>query len=52
MDLALIIKKLNLSLTTPKEATPVNQTSTTDWQMAVRRDNINFLNQIRYFSIN
>ena len=32
--------KLNLWLTAPKGATPVNQTSATDWQIAVRRDNV------------
>jgi hypothetical protein len=32
--------KLNLWLTAPKGATPVNYTSATDWQMAVRRDNV------------
>ena len=30
-----ILKNLNLWLTAPKGATPVNQTSATDWQMAV-----------------
>ena len=34
------IKKLNLWLTAPSGATPVNQNYTTDWQMAVRRDNV------------
>ena len=33
-------KKTNLWLTAPKGATPVNLTSATDWQMAVRRDNV------------
>ena len=56
------LKKLNLWLSAPKEATSVNYTSATDWKMAVRRDNavlssiksinVYFLNQIRYFSIN
>ena len=32
--------KLNLWLTAPKGATPVNQTSATNWQMAVGRDNV------------
>jgi len=32
--------KLNLWLTAPKGATPVKQTSATDWQIAVRRDNV------------
>ena len=32
--------KLNLWLTAPKGATPVNQTSATDWQITVRRDNV------------
>ena len=32
------LSKLNMWLTTPKGATPVNYTSATDWQMAVRRD--------------
>ena len=32
--------KLNLWLTVPKGATPVNQTSTTDWQMAAQWDNM------------
>ena len=51
-----------MCLTAPKGATPVKETSTTDWQIAVRRDNvistmlrqvynIGFLNQIRYFPI-
>ena len=31
---------LNLWLTAPKGATPVNQTSATDWQIAVQRDNV------------
>ena len=36
-----IIKiKLNLWLTAPKGATPVNLSSATDWQIAVRRDNV------------
>ena len=35
-----ILLKLNLWLTTPKGAAPVNQTSATDWQMAVQRDNV------------
>ena len=35
-----ILNKKNLWLTAPKGATPVNQTSATDWQMAVRRDNV------------
>ena len=34
------LKKLNLWLRTPKVAIPVNYTSATDWQMAVRRDNL------------
>ena len=33
-------KKLNLWFTAPKGAKPVNQTSATDWQMAVQRDNV------------
>ena len=33
-------KIINLWLTPPKGATPVNQTSATDWQMAVQRDNV------------
>ena len=33
-------KKINLWLTAPKRATPVNYTSATDWQMAARRDNV------------
>ena len=37
-DQIIIKLNLNLWLTAPKGATPVNQTSTTDWQMAVRRD--------------
>ena len=32
--------KLNLWLTAPKGAKPVNQTPATDWQMAARRDNV------------
>ena len=37
----IIIKtKLNLWLTAPKGTSPVNYTSATDWQMAVRRDNV------------
>ena len=32
--------KLNLQLTDPKGATPINQTSATDWKMAARRDNV------------
>ena len=32
--------KINLWLTAPKGATPVNWTSATDWQMAVQRDNV------------
>ena len=32
--------KLNLWLTAPEGVTPVNYTSATDWQMAVRRDNV------------
>ena len=35
--LDIINKKLNLWLTVPKGVRPVNQTSVTDWQMAVRR---------------
>ena len=35
-----MIKKLNLWLTAPKVVTPVNYTPATDWQMAVRRDNV------------
>ena len=56
------IKTLNLWLTARKGATPVNLTSATDWQMAAWRDNVisillrqvnnvDFLKQIRYFSI-
>ena len=37
----LCIKKLNLWPTAPKGATPVNFTSATDWQIAVRRDDNN-----------
>ena len=33
-------KKLNLWITAPKRATPVNYTSATDWQIAVRRDKV------------
>ena len=33
-----ILKKINLWVTAPKGATPVNETSATDWQMAVRWD--------------
>ena len=33
-----LIIKLNMWLTPPKGTTPVNQTSVTDWQIAVRRD--------------
>ena len=36
----IIIIKLNLWLTAPKGDTPVTQTSATDWQMAVRWDNV------------
>ena len=36
----LYLKKLNLWLTAPKRATPLKQTSTTDWQITVRRDNV------------
>ena len=32
------LNKLNLWLTAPKEATPVNYTSATHWQMTARRD--------------
>ena len=32
--------KLNMWLTAPKGTTPVNSTSATDWQIAVRRDNV------------
>ena len=32
--------KLNLWVTAPKGGTPVNYTSATDWQKAVRRDNV------------
>ena len=32
--------KLDLWLTIPKGATPVNKTSVTNWQMVVRRDNV------------
>ena len=32
--------KLNLWLTAPKGAAPVNLTSATGWQMAARRDNV------------
>ena len=32
--------KINLWLTAPKGATPVNLTSATDWQMAALRDNV------------
>ena len=39
--ISIIIKiKLNLWLTAPKGATPVNETSATDWQMAAQRDNV------------
>ena len=38
--LLLLFKKLNLWLTAPKGATAVNLTSVTDWQMALRRDNV------------
>ena len=31
---------LHLRLAVPKGATPVHYTSTTDWQRAVRRDNV------------
>ena len=39
-ELSKKLVKLNLWLTAPKGATPVNYTSATDWQMAVRRDNV------------
>ena len=56
------IKKLDLWLIAPKGATPVNQISATDWQIAVQRDNVisitlrqsnnvDSLNQVRYFLI-
>ena len=32
--------KLNLWLTAPNGATPINYTTATDWQMAARRDNV------------
>ena len=52
----------NLWVTVPNEATPVNQISATGWLLVARRDNVinitllkynnvDFLNQIRYFSI-
>ena len=34
------IKKIILWFTAPKEDTPVNYISATDWQMAVRPDNV------------
>ena len=37
----MVIKlKLNLCHTAPRVTKPVNMTSTTNWQMAVRRDNV------------
>ena len=58
----IVCYKLNLWLTASKGAIPVNYISATDWQIAVRCDNVisiklrksnnvDFLNQIRYFSI-
>ena len=35
-----MLNKLNLWLTAPKGATPVNDTSATDCQMEVQRDNV------------
>ena len=59
-----VIKTSNLWLTAPMGATPLNNTSATDWKIAVAYDgimwlglrsvksiNVDFLNQIRYFSI-
>ena len=41
------LKKLNLWLTAPRGTTSVNQTSATDWQMAVRRDNVIALRSVK-----
>ena len=35
-----VLIKLNLWITAPRGAKPVNQTSANDWQMAERRDNV------------
>ena len=45
MNMLNIVIKLNLWLTAPKGATPVNQTSATDWQMTARRDNVEHCNK-------
>ena len=44
-----MLKKLNLWLTTPKGATPVNKTSATDWQKAVQRDNVISITLLLYY---